>query len=192
VKNSARNVVVEYKNKRARKGSASLWGSLDLKSISREVEAAISQSPVKVAANSGFFNSPVSKAENTAKDDLLAIMADENVAEVQSKREPSVIGALELEKEAVAADPLPKSGTYERIDSKHKNLSVGGTRIATSSLHPKMTTLSVADMDLGTELTLLESENASLKRELIAKLRLENDNLSLMLMLLDQRTAHKG
>ncbi|MEL4073549.1 hypothetical protein WKW50_26040, partial [Ochrobactrum sp. GPK 3] len=38
MKNPIRNVVVEYKNRRARKSGNALWGNLDLKSIAREVE----------------------------------------------------------------------------------------------------------------------------------------------------------
>ncbi|MEL4073310.1 hypothetical protein WKW50_24580 [Ochrobactrum sp. GPK 3] len=43
MKKSNLNVVVEYKNRRARKAKASVWGSLDLKSIAREVETDTSQ-----------------------------------------------------------------------------------------------------------------------------------------------------
>ncbi|NKC04748.1 hypothetical protein HED55_20690 [Ochrobactrum haematophilum] len=55
MKNPIRNVVVEYKNRRARKSGNALWGNLDLKSIAREVEedtkAPTSADPVTPAAS---------------------------------------------------------------------------------------------------------------------------------------------
>lgn len=47
MKTPNRNVVVEYKNRRSRKDSASLWGNLDLKSIAEEVDALIVTSPAE-------------------------------------------------------------------------------------------------------------------------------------------------
>lgn len=191
MKNPVRNVVVEYKNKRSRKANGSLWGDLDLKSISREVETAVSQSPIKGPAHFDVSEPLANKVKNTVRNDLPVIVADEKFEDDQTTREPDVVETVEFEIEAPVTHPSPKSELSESPSSKHKNPSVGSTSIATSRPRQKGTTLSVMDMDLHTELTFLESENASLKRELITKLRLENENLSAMLARMGQRTAHK-
>jgi hypothetical protein len=184
VKNPVRNVVVEYKNKRSRKGNGSLWGNLDLKSISREVETAVSLSPIKGPAHSDISAPVANKAKNILQDDLPVIVADGKFEDDQTTREPDVVEAVGFEVDATVTNPSPKT-------ERSENPSVGSTSIATSRRHKKGTTFSTTDKDLLTELTFLESENASLKGELITKLRLENENLSAMLARMGQRTAHK-
>jgi len=184
VKNPVRNVVVEYKNKRSRKENRSLWGDLDLKSISREVETVLPQSPIKGPAHSDVSEPLVNKAKNAVRNDLSVIAADQKFEDARTTRESDFVEVVEFEKEASTDNRLPKS-------ELSKNPSVGKLRMSTSRPHRKATALSITNMDLRTELTFLESENASLKRELITKLRLENENLSAMLARMGQRTAHK-
>jgi len=191
VKNPVRNVVVEYKNKRSRKANGSLWGDLDLKSISREVETVLPQSEVKGSAHSDVSEPLVKKPKNTVWVDLPVIVADEKFEDDQTTSEPDVVEAVEFKIEVPVTHPSPKAEHSKSPSIEHKNSSVGSTGIATSQQHHKVTTLSVTDMDLRTELTFLESENASLKRELITKLRLENENLSAMLARMRRRTAHE-
>lgn len=191
MKNPVRNVVVEYKNKRSRKGNGSLWGDLDLKSISREVETAVSQSPTKDAIQPDVSEPPVNKANNTVRNDLSMIVADQKFENDQTTRVPVIAPAVRFEKEGSANNPPPKSELSESPSTKHKNPPGGKTRITTSRPHRKVATLSVTDIDLRTELRSLESENASLKKQLITKLRLENENLSAMLARMGQRTADK-
>lgn len=191
MKNPVRNVVVEYKNKRSRKRNGSLWGDLDLKSISREVEPVLPQSLVKGSAHSDVSEPLVSKAKSTFRDDLPVIVADEIFDGDQTTKEPDVVEDVEFEIEASVTHPSPKSELSESRSTKRKIRPVGRTKIATSQQPHRATTLSVTDKDLRTELKFLESENGSLRRELITKLRLENENLSAMLARMGQRTAHK-
>ena len=191
MKNPVRNVVVEYKNKRGRNTNASLWGNLDLKSISREVETDIPQSPAEIDTPSAVSEPPVNVKKNTVRDDLSAIASDEDFEDAQTTREPSVVETVELEKVAADHNPVPKLETSEKIAIKQKKQSVRRTQITALPQQHEAVTLSVTDRDLRTELAFLESENASLKRELCAKLHLENDELSQMHARIDQRAAHK-
>lgn len=93
MKNPIRNVVVEYKNRRALKKKNSLWGNLDLKSISRDVEAdslgnghqqqavshdSIAETPEELAeAASGSEPDVVSPVGNDPADRLSSYIVDE-------------------------------------------------------------------------------------------------------------------
>ncbi|MFP3786587.1 hypothetical protein, partial [Burkholderia sp. SIMBA_024] len=65
MKNRIRNVVVDYKNKRTRKGSSSLWGNLDLKSITEQVEADAPQSPMDAQVQPDLSKPIERKTETT-------------------------------------------------------------------------------------------------------------------------------
>ena len=98
MKNPNRNIVVEYKNKRTRKGSSSLWGNLDLKSIARQVEADAPQSPVEVRAQPDLSKLIERRTENaTTKVVAHAEPVIEQVEEALSEPELSNMDASKPE-----------------------------------------------------------------------------------------------
>lgn len=184
MKNPVRNVVVEYKNKRARKGNASLWGNLDLKSIAREVEADTLQAPMDVRAEADLPALPDNKARvnnpNVVPQIVTATAAIEDVGK------PFVVDALEPERAMMEPSPVQKPEVTEEIGVKQKTRTSGrGVRKGVSQKTRTATRL-VATTDIRAELSFLEQENGSLKHELIAKLRTENENLSAMLERVEQ------
>ncbi|KAB0565040.1 MULTISPECIES: hypothetical protein [Brucella] len=188
MKNPVRNVIVEYKNKRARRGNASLWGNLDLKSIAREVEADTSQSPIDVQAGAQSPEPMHDKAE-TADLEFLPLIAA-TAETVADERELSVIDAVEPEKEPIAPIAVQKPEIAEEIVVRKKNRSVRRSVKKVARKKEKTARPPVAETDSPSELLSLESENASLKRELLAKLRAENDALFALLRRADLRTTH--
>ncbi|WP_235920583.1 hypothetical protein [Brucella tritici] len=182
MKNPVRNVVVEYKNKRARKGNVSLWGDLDLKSIARQVEADTPQATMDACAE---FDLPEPRDNRTEVIDPNVVQKTApSIETIEAKREPSVVDVAEPERAIIVSDPVQKLETVVR----RKNRSVlRGVKKAVSQ-KTKTATCSVATMDICAELLYLEQENASLKRELIAKLRAENANLCAMLERAEQRS----
>ncbi|MBA8841682.1 hypothetical protein [Ochrobactrum sp. RH2CCR150] len=188
MKNPVRNVIVEYKNKRARRGNASLWGDLDLKSIAREVEADSPQSPIDVQAEAQFPEPMNDKAET---DDLEVVPLIAATTEtVADEREISVIDAVEPEKELIAPIAVQKPEITEEIVVRKKKRSVRHSVKKVARKKEKIAIPPVAEPDSRSELLSLENENASLKRELLAKLRAENDALFALLRRADLRATH--
>lgn len=188
MKNPVRNVVVEYKNKRARKGNVSLWGNLDLKSIAREVEADTAQPPIDVHAKPGSSE----PTANNAKIKVLEVspVAAEKLKDAAIEREPTVSDVVETQKATNVPDPVSEPDIVVEIDVMPKRRSVqrGSRKIAPQK--KKKATLPLAEPNIHSELLSLESENASLKRELISKLRVENENLLVMITRADQRITN--
>lgn len=187
MKNPLRNVVVEYKNKRSRKASASLWGQLDLKTISREVEANIPQSVIHDRVASDVSAPSANMVENTVADGIPLIAAPEKMELVEAEQSPSTAGTVEPEKTENASDTIQKIQVVRDIVGKQKKRLARRSLNATRSLQKDTGTVSLADADTRTELTDLEIENASLKRELIEKLLSENEHLATMLARAAQR-----
>ncbi|WP_247998014.1 hypothetical protein [Brucella tritici] len=165
-----------------------MWGNLDLKSIAREVEADTSQSPIDVQAGAQSPEPMHDKAE-TADLEFLPLIAA-TAETVADERELSVIDAVEPEKEPIAPIAVQKPEIAEEIVVRKKNRSVRRSVKKVARKKEKTARPPVAETDSPSELLSLESENASLKRELLAKLRAENDALFALLRRADLRTTH--
>ncbi len=182
MKNPVRNVVVEYKNKRARKGNVSLWGDLDLKSIARQVEADTLQATMDACAE---FDLPEPRDNRTEVIDPNVVQKTApSIETIEAKREPSVVDVAEPERAIIVSDPVQKLEIVVR--QKNRSVLRGGKKAVSQKTNT--VTCSVATTDIRAELLYLEQENASLKRELIARLRAENANLCAMLERAEQRT----
>lgn len=168
MKNPNRTVVVEYKNRRARKGNASLRGNLDLKSLAREVEADATlpfpEAPVTPdPAPPVVSNAEVERAETASlAEPVTAIPAEAPIK--TAKPQPDMRTGEIAQEEASVRRPLKKPRRRKQVES-----------------------LTVAEHDIQIELSSLETENAILRREWAAKLRAENGGLLLMLKRFEQR-----
>lgn len=186
MKNPIRNVVVEYKNKRARKGNVSLWGDIDLKTIAREIEADMSEAP---AAADGP-EPPQNRAE---LDDINLVKKIEPIVEtIEDEREQSVQDAAVPPQAMNAPVAVQRPEIVERIIVRRENRFPRRGERKGVPWKTKMATRPVAMTDIHAELLLLEQENTSLKRELIAKLRAENDNLLAMIKRAEKRMSPWG
>ncbi|MHC5232977.1 hypothetical protein [Brucella sp. LJL56] len=183
MKNPVRNVVVEYKNKRARKGNVSLWRSLDLKSIAREVEADALQAPMHVRAEADLPEPPDNKSKVINPNVVPQIVTAAEAIEEEGG--PSVVDAVEPERAIMVPNPVQKP---EIIVGRKSRTSGRGVRTKVSQ-QTRAATRRVATIDIRDELSFLEQENVSLKRELIAKLHAENENLYAMLERAEQRST---
>lgn len=186
MKNPVRNVVVEYKNKRARKAHVSLWGDLDLKTIAREVAAETLQPGVTARAETEF---PVSPESPTHSHDINAIVVSPTRV-VKGEPKPSGPGAAASEQEMIAQAPVLKPETIKGTIAKQKNRS---SKRGMRKSVPQITnavTRSEMMKDICAELSFLEQENAILKRKLIARLGAENEKLISMLKQAHTRTTN--
>ncbi|TCQ73059.1 hypothetical protein EDF68_11923 [Ochrobactrum sp. BH3] len=192
MKNPNRNVVVEYKNKRARKGPASLWGNLDLKSIARQVEVDVPQSPVDAQVEPDLSQPIERKAETTTINAMSrAEPVIKQVEEALSKPELLNIDASKLEEAASTMEEMQTTNTAGNAAVREKKPSVR-RRVKKTVLQKRETTNPlVAEPDIQAELSALEIENAYLKRELAAKLSTENRQLLKMLRRLEQREINR-
>ncbi len=188
MKNPNRNIVVEYKNKRTRKGSSSLWGNLDLKSIARQVEADAPQSPVEVRVQPDLSKPIERKTETTT---INAVPQTEpvieQVEEALSEPELSNMDASKPEEAPLAMEELQTANMAGNATVRERKPSV--RRRKKKSVPFKRETVSriAAEPDIQAELSALEIENADLKRELAARLRMENRQLLKMLRRLEQQ-----
>jgi hypothetical protein len=188
MKNPIRNVVVEYKNKRARKGSSSLWGSLDLKSIARQVEADGVQSPVEAQARSDLPKPIERKTEITTikavsqMEPVIAKVEDAPRERKFSDSDASVPGEV-----LAAMEELQTAKMAGNAVVREKKLSVRRRMKKSVLFKREATNRIVAEPDIQAELSALEIENADLKRHLAARLRLENGQLHKMLLRLKQQ-----
>src|SRR5690606_37615968 len=125
MKNPNRNIVVEYKNKRARKGSSSLWGNLDLKSIARQVEADAPQSPMDAQVQPDLSKPIESKTETTT---INAVSQTEpvieQVEEALSEPELSNMGASKPEEASLAMEELQTANMAGNAVVREKKPSV--------------------------------------------------------------------
>lgn len=185
MKNPARNVVVEYKNKRARKGNASLWGKLDLKSIAREIELDAASAPIDVGAQPELPEPPDN--ETAVKRPGIGPQMVTDEAD-EGERNFSVATNVNPERILHAPDQSQKTGTTKQIvDRSQTRTSSRGARKVVSQ--KTKTAIRPAKTDIRAELSLLEQENLSLKRKLLAKLHAENEKLVAMLERAEQRST---
>ncbi|MEL4073176.1 hypothetical protein WKW50_23885 [Ochrobactrum sp. GPK 3] len=187
MKNPNRTVVVEYKNRRARKGNTSLWGNLDLKSIAREVEAdatlILPETPVTsdpAQPISGKAAAEVVKAAPQAEP------VDAMHAEVSL--EAQVPGVVPPEAEGMPINIAKPQAEMRAEDIvRVKKAPVRSPVKKSGQRKQKAESRSIAEPDIRVALSSLETENAALKREWAAKLHSENGSLLLMLERLEQR-----
>ncbi|WP_025091218.1 hypothetical protein [Brucella intermedia] len=186
MKNPNRNIIVEYKNKRARKGSVSLWGNLDLKSIAQQVEAEADepQSPKDAQVQS----KPIER--NTETTTIKAIsQADpvvEQVEEALSELELPNLDASIPEEVSLTMKKLQPTNMVANAIVREKKPSVRRRMKKSVGQKPEAANRVVAEPDIQAELSALEIENADLKRELAARLGSENRQLLKMLRRLER------
>ncbi len=179
MKNPIRNVVVEYKNRRARKSGNALWGNLDLKSIAREVEE-----DTKAPTSADQGTAPISQTDNEPAAPIHA-----QAPQVEAKTEPKILIAdipEPVATKASIASPEPEAPvTAEAIVSsapvkKKVNVRSRLKPIADKPVKAKPAPKAVAD--ILDELAELEAENTALKRRLAEKLNTENQQMRKMLV----------
>ncbi|MFK3668309.1 hypothetical protein ACI2JN_24030 [Ochrobactrum teleogrylli] len=191
MKNPIRNVVVEYKNKRARKGSASLWGNLDLKSIARQVEADAPESPMDAQVQPDLSQPIERKTETTTiKAISQAEPVIEKVEEALSEPQLLTLDVSKLEETTSPIEEMQTANTAGNAAVTKKKPPV--RRPVTKTVPQKRETANrvVAESDIQAELSALEIENANLKRELAARLSTENRQLRKMLRQFEQRAIN--
>lgn len=188
MKNPIRNVVVEYKNKRARKGSASLWGNLDLKSIARQVEADAPESPMDAQVQPDL-SMPIER--NTETTTIKAISQAEPVIEQieEALNEPKLsnMDASIPEEASLTREELQTANMVADAIVREKKPSVRRRMKKSVGQKQEAANRMVAEPDIQAELSALEIENADLKRELAARLGAENRQLLKMLRRLEQQ-----
>lgn len=187
MKNPVRNIVVEYKNRRTRKSNSSLWGDIDLRSLARQVETETLQMPSEAGTD---------LPSTGLSDDQSATNQQQNPTQIvaspirQSPSEPTIPIKDEPERETAATIPGPAQSLViannDQTTPRKKPVPQEAEPAIARKARPSAKL--VSGTDNRDELDLLESENASLKRELIAKLRLENQDLFLMLQRVSIRT----
>lgn len=188
MKNPNRNIVIEYKNKRTRKGSSSLWGNLDLKSIARQVEADAPQSPVEVRVQPDLSKPIERKTETTTINAVSQIEpVIEQVEEALSEPELSNMDASKPEEASLAMDEMQTANMVADAIVRKKKPSVRRRMKKSASQKQEAANRVVAEPDIQAELSALEIENADLKRQLAARLRMENRQLLKMLRRLEQQ-----
>ncbi|PJO48076.1 hypothetical protein CQ054_21740 [Ochrobactrum sp. MYb29] len=188
MKNPNRNVVVEYKNRRARKGPASLWGNLDLKSIARQVKADAPQSPLDVQLQSDLTR-PVERSTDIKSIKVVSLTEPvvEKVDDAPAGPALSDIDTPEPEEAPTTREEPQTAGITEATVVVEKKPFVRRRLKKLVLQKQEATNWIVAASDIQAELLALEIENADLKRELVARLRAENGQLVKMLRQLEHR-----
>lgn len=188
MKNPNRNVVVEYKNRRARKGPASLWGNLDLKSIARQVKADAPQSPLDVQLQSDLTR-PVERSTDIKSIKVVSLTEPvvEKVDDAPAGPALSDIDTPEPEEAPTTREEPQTAGITEVTVVVEKKPFVRRRLKKLVLQKQEATNWIVAASDIQAELLALEIENADLKRELVARLRAENGQLVKMLRQLEHR-----
>jgi len=186
MKNPIRNVVVEYKNRRARKGSASLWGNLDLKSIAQEVDRLQSSTDAQLASNLG---EPIERETETRTTQVKPLVepATEKIVDVLDEREFSNIDAPEPKEELTVLEELQRIDTTQNAVVRKRKPSVQRRMKKLAPNERKKKSQPADEPDIQAELSALEVENVALKRELATRLHRENGQLLKMLQQLEQR-----
>ncbi|MBA8840428.1 hypothetical protein [Ochrobactrum sp. RH2CCR150] len=178
MKNPIRNVVVEYKNRRARKGGNSLWGNLDLKSIARAVEED-TKAPAPVEPTQPAISATSSEPVTTTHEPSL---------QVEAVVEPKIVVADAPEIIAAEAEVAPQE-TQNPVAAKaatspvrtRKKLNVPRRLKSLADKPVKVKPAPKATADILDELAALEAENVALKRQLAEKLSIENKRMRKML-----------
>ncbi len=188
MKNPNRNVVVEYKNRRARKGSSSLWGNLDLKSIARQVKADTPQSPLDVQLQSDLTR-PVESSTDIKSTKAVSLTEPviEKVDDASAGPALFDIDTPEPEEAPTTREEPQTAGITEATVVGEKKPFVRRRLKKLVLQKQEATNWIVAASDIQAELLALEIENADLKRELVARLRAENGQLVKMLRQLEHR-----
>jgi len=188
MKNPNRNVVVEYKNRRARKGSSSLWGNLDLKSIARQVKADAPQSPLDVQLQSDLTR-PVERSTDIKSIKVVSLTEPvvEKVDDAPAGPALSDIDTPEPEEAPTTREEPQTAGITEVTVVVEKKPFVRRRLKKLVLQKQEATNWIAAASDIQAELLALEIENADLKRELVARLRAENGQLVKMLRQLEHR-----
>lgn len=188
MKNPNRNVVVEYKNRRARKGPASLWGNLDLKSIARQVKADAPQSPLDVQLQSDLTR-PVESSTDIKSTKAVSLTEPviEKVDDASAGPALSDIDTPEPEEAPTTREEPQTAGITEATVVGEKKPFVRRRLKKLVLQKQEAKNWIVAASDIQAELLALEIENADLKRELVARLRAENGQLVKMLRQLEHR-----
>ncbi|EEQ94572.1 Conserved hypothetical protein [Brucella intermedia LMG 3301] len=188
MKNRIRNVVVDYKNKRTRKGSSSLWGNLDLKSITEQVEADAPQSPMDAQVQPDLSKPIERKTETTT---INAVSQTEpvieQVEEALSEQELSNMDASKPEEAPLTMEELQTENMVGNPVVSEKKPSVRRGMKKSAPQKQQAAIRVFAEPDIQAELSALEIENADLKRELAARLRMENRQLLKMLRRLEKQ-----
>ncbi|MBA8820080.1 hypothetical protein FHW00_002412 [Ochrobactrum sp. P6BSIII] len=179
MKNPIRNVVVEYKNRRARKSGNALWGNLDLKSIAREVEEdtkapmsaeqvtpAVSQADNEPAAP---VHAPTPRIEAKTEPKILIVDMAEPVATKVSITSPEQEAPAAVK---AAVSPVPAK---KKVNASRRLKPIADKPV-------KAKPVSKAPADILDELAVLEAENTTLKRQLAQKLNTENQQMRKMLI----------
>ncbi|WP_273786525.1 hypothetical protein [Brucella intermedia] len=158
-----------------------------MKSIAKEVEADATRAPVCVPAVTDLPEPPDNKAEVFDQKDLPQTVPASEAIEVGGK--PVASDVVETASGVIASDREQEPENTAQINVRQKNPSIRpGSK--TRVLQKTKTAYRIAStIDIQAELSFLEQENASLRRELIAKLRAENANLYAMLQRAEQRFA---
>jgi hypothetical protein len=184
MKNPIRNVVVEYKNRRARKSGNALWGNLDLKSIAREVEE-----DTKAPTSADQGTAPISQTDNEP-----AAPVHASTPQIEAKTEPKILIADIPEPVATKASiassepeaPATVEATVSPTPAKKKvNARSRLKPIADKPAKAKPAPKALAD--ILDELAALEAENIALKRQLAEKLNTENQQMRKMLVRIENQ-----
>lgn len=166
MKKPQRSFVVEYKSGRRKvdsKAPSSIWGSLDLKSVARDVETAlpVQSEPSKPRETSGPARIPEQSAPTSASIDMVDIggfeVSIDDVSAAPDRADEQDIGA------AVPAIRRRKSGRAVR-----ERRSPAGRRLPQDR---RQTPIEQNEPD---DLEQLEVENRLLRTMLAARLRKEN------------------
>lgn len=187
MKNPVRNVVVEYKNKRARKANVSLWGDLDLKTIAREVAAETLQPAVTARAETDLLEPPANEVEFNDND--ISSQTETPTRMAEGKPKPFSHRTVVSERAMIAPTPVLKPETLKGIVARPDKRSSKRELKKRTPQKTKAVTRSDEMTDICAELSFFEKENAILRSKLIARLRAENEKLVSMLQKAQARTT---
>jgi len=185
MKNPIRNVVVEYKNRRARRGGNSLWGNLDLKSIARDVEedakapAPVEQTQPAIAETS---SEPVAKILEPTPQVEAIVEPKIGVADApETITAEAEVAPQETQKPAAAKATTSSARTRKKLNTPRRLKPLADKPVKVKPA-PK------AAADILDELAALEAENVVLKRQLAEKLSIENKRMRKMLLRIETQT----
>jgi|GEM_PF-824049 len=187
MKNSNRNVIVEYKNRRVRKSVNSLWGSLDLKLIAQSVEDDTSEQSASVTSEA---STECNLGNSTLPEEVTAEICDTEAHNGQ----PSVIKSAH--ERTPHFDDKMQEMPLKPARPRNPDQSDIGTSARRKSTSPRQKSLALAskmdqaaslptDQASRDELAALQAENTVLKRNLIVRLLEENIQLKQMLSRLE-------
>ena len=173
MKHPTRNVIVEYKGRRARTNSNSMWGNLDLKSIARQIE-----DDSELGA---------SEAQNVDKQSSSSLSVDQVKAEepVDLELEQSASTESLSAEDEKPVDHVDKPNKPLNLRSQKKPSGNRGVKKIARQQRVDLPLPSSASRPDAAVLQSLHAENIHLKNLMIAKLRSENEKLKTMLAKFD-------